>query len=83
MALTEARLGEIALKMVIQKLIKEGVRICPKETRRSVIDVAKDLEISPNEMAGFMRHVMEVVHSQTLAELNVLADTPMPIPRPK
>jgi hypothetical protein len=63
MALSEARKGEIALRVLKAKIQRDGVRIGP-HLQREIANEAKKLGISPEEAREFMADIVyELVES--------------------
>lgn len=79
MAITQERLGEIALLIIKrQKLEKEGVTMKPKEIKREVHNAAKRFGVKPQEVAELFKLVLDEAYEKTLTELEaIISDTAM------
>ncbi|OGN27558.1 MAG: hypothetical protein A3A33_05050 [Candidatus Yanofskybacteria bacterium RIFCSPLOWO2_01_FULL_49_25] len=62
--LTEARKGEIALKLIKYKYRQEGMRIGP-HTRREIGSIAKEIGISPEEAMAFVETMVRELVNET------------------
>ena len=74
MALSEERIGEIALLYLLYKFEQEGFTIKPKEIGRDVGNLAKKLGVSESELTEFTIFVMQ---SMTEKALNSLGHFPL------
>ena len=72
MALTPERTGQIALLILQEKMLKEGINLQPKEVRRDVINNANKFGVSFSEMADFYRFILNIAYQRTMQELGML-----------
>lgn len=70
--LAKSIIEQIALKALLSKAEREGVRLCPKEIRRETINSAKTLEVTVAEMAEFQKVLLTHVYDIVMVELNLL-----------
>jgi len=71
MALSKERLGEIAMIALQAKLERNGdIRLNPKELKREAINSAKEVGITPQECAEFMKVVLGAAFNKSIAELD-------------
>lgn len=73
MALSTERLGQIALRALQHKMEEEGVRLMPKELKRSIHNEAKKLGVSAQELAEFVKLVYKSAFDKTMAELDSIS----------
>ena len=72
MALTEKRLGEIAVKVLAHKMVRDGMMVKPKELRSEVFNSAKSLGVSPVELAEFLKVGHQILFAEVNKELDGL-----------
>ncbi len=70
MALTQERLGQIALDILIRKLTEEGFHLKPKEVKREASNAAKKAGIPAAEMAEVYKKLLEALVTKTMSELD-------------
>ena len=75
MALSKERLGEIAVLVLENKMKKEGMEVVPKELRSKVFNGAKELGISPVELAEFTKFGLAFLFAEANDELDSLMNT--------
>ena len=76
MALSEERLGQIAVMVLKHKLLKDGAHVTPKGAKQEAIDGAKGLGIPVAEVAEFLKIGLEYVFAETAKTLDELAKKP-------
>ncbi len=72
MALSEARLGEIAVLVLAHKMRKNGMEVQPREIRSEIFNGARSLGISPIEMAEFQKLGLKVLFDEANKEIDQL-----------
>ena len=75
MALSEKRLGEIALISLQFKYEKEGLKLDPRGIRREMHNAAKELKIPANEIAEFAKIMYKILYDLTIVELDKMIAT--------
>lgn len=76
MALTQERIGQIAMAALKQKMGEEGggLRLNPKTVKRQVSNEAKSLGVSPGEAAEFVMILIKEAYEDTMKELQSMID---------
>lgn len=75
MALSEERIGQIAVKVLVHKLKKEGLMVRPKDLKSEVFNGAKSIGVSPVEMAEFMRLGFNILFKEMNQEIDSLVSS--------
>lgn len=70
MSLEKARIGEIAMLLLLKKSEEEGISLKPKEIRREIMNGARKLGISNYESAQFAKIVIKSVYDKTMDALD-------------
>ena len=70
MALSEERVGQIAMLALQSKMEKDGVTLNPKEIKREITNQAKNLGIPASELAEFAKIAIKSAFDKTMAELD-------------
>jgi len=73
MALSEERLGQIAVMVLKHKLLKDGIHVNPKGVKQEAIDMAKTLGIPVVEATEFLKIGLEYLFAETAKPLDELA----------
>ncbi|MEI6190732.1 MAG: hypothetical protein WCP24_00005 [bacterium] len=73
MALSEERLGQIAVMVLKHKLLKDGIHVSPKGVKQEAIDAAKAFGIPVAEVTEFLKIGLEYVFAETAKTLDELA----------
>lgn len=74
MALTEQRIGLMALQLLQHKMEEDGVfRLNPKEVKREIANAAKKFGLPPSDMAEFYRMMVSAAYDKVMAELEVIS----------
>lgn len=74
MALSKDRKGELAFIFLKATLEDKGVELKPKEVKRSVKNMSKNLGISSAEAAEFILEMTKEIYDDTVKELQVLLE---------
>lgn len=69
MALSQQRLGEIALIVVQEVLNDKGIRLVPNEIKVQLTDNCEKYGITPQEGAEFAQVFITAAYDKTMAEL--------------
>jgi hypothetical protein len=71
MPLTTEKANEIAMKVLQENLEKEGkIKLVPSEIKRTVSNSAKGMGIPKQEVAEFLKLILEKAYAKTIAELD-------------
>ncbi len=70
MALTQERIGQIAMLAIKKKANDDGIRLNPNNIKRDINNEAKKLGITAFEMAEFAKVVIKQAYDETIAELD-------------
>ena len=75
MALSEKRIGEIAMISLQAKLEKDGgLKLMPSEVKREVKISAKNLNIPTTEVAEFFKLLLENGYIKTITEIEKMIE---------
>ena len=76
MALSQERIGQIALKVLRYKIIhgEEGIRLNPKDIKREVMNGSKKFDIPPHEAAEFIKMMIKEAYDKTMVVLDSIND---------
>jgi hypothetical protein len=70
MALTDERIGQLAMVALMDKIQKDGgLRLNPREIKRDIHNSAKQMGISTSEMAQFALIMIKTNYDKTVAEI--------------
>jgi len=69
MALSPERIGQISIKVLQERMMQDGVRLSPGTIKRDILNEAKKLDIPPQEMAEFVRGIIEYAYEMTMVEI--------------
>lgn len=74
MALTKERKGELAYIFLKATLEDKGIELKPKEVKRSIRNMSKNLGISSTEAAEFVSVMTRDIYDDTVKELEIFAE---------
>lgn len=74
MALSQERIGQIAMLALVAKFGEEGLMLRPKEVKRQISNTAKKLGITPAEFAEFCKIVYEELYTKTMEEFEKITE---------
>lgn len=72
MALTQERIGQIAMLALQKKMSQDGIRLNSKEIKREITNEAKSLGIPAPELAEFAKILIKGAFDKTMAELDTI-----------
>jgi len=73
MALSEKRIGEIAMVVLQNKLEQDGgIRLIPKEIKREIINSSKRFGVTTQEGAEFVGIILKTAYDKTIAEIEAI-----------
>jgi hypothetical protein len=73
MVLSESRINEIAFRMLKIKMEREGINLNPKEVKREITNEAKNLGVTPQELAEFAKLIYTSAYRKVMAELELMS----------
>lgn len=76
MALSQERANELAMQVLQDKIERDGeLKLIPSEIKRNVHNSAKKMNVPPQEVAEFMKVVLEKAYNKTIAELDAVINS--------
>lgn len=76
MALSQERANELAMQVLQDKIERSGdLKLIPSEIKRNVHNSAKKMNVSPQEVAGLIKIVLEKAYLKTVAELDAIINS--------
>lgn len=81
MALTEKKIGEMAMLILQEKLEEDGqLRLSPHEIKHEIKNFAKKLNLPKDELTEFVKIVMKNAFDKTNVKLNkIIKNTGKPV----
>jgi hypothetical protein len=73
MVLSREKVGQIALRVLQQKMELDGIRLNPKELKREIHNEAKKFGITPQELAEFAKLIYKTAFDKTMTELDLIS----------
>lgn len=72
MAISQERLGQLALIALKGKMRRDGIHLNPKDIKREITNEAKNLGVPVSEAAEFALFLIKYIYEDTTAELERL-----------
>ncbi len=73
MALSQQKIGEIALRALQHKMESDGINLNPKNLKRDIHNEAKNLGVTTQELAEFAKVIYRTAFNKVMAELESIS----------